>query len=112
MAYERNHLDVVKYLIENGANIHAYDDGVLCYAIRRFDFELVKYLIDHGANIHAGLASLRPDIVGNHDYALKHSAINGYLNIVEYIIKNIKVMQPKYIHLFNIGKNRYHYNNS
>jgi len=43
-AAERGHLEVVKYLIENGANIHAADDYALRWAAYNGHLEIVKYL--------------------------------------------------------------------
>ena len=40
----------VKYLIENGASVHALNDYALRWAIGK---PVVKYLIQNGANIHA-----------------------------------------------------------
>ena len=40
----RNHLPVVKYLVENGANIHVGNDSPLIYALLQGNIEIVKYL--------------------------------------------------------------------
>src|SRR5665647_246421 len=47
------HLDVVKYLVEHGADIHARQDFALRLAIEKNRLDIVKYLVEHGANIHA-----------------------------------------------------------
>jgi ankyrin repeat protein len=52
-ASEDGHLDIVKYLVEHGANIHASNDGLLCLASYHRHLDIVKYLVDQGANIHA-----------------------------------------------------------
>jgi len=47
-----NHTDVVKYLIDKGANIHVVDDeqdSALSLAASRGHADLVQYLLDHGA---------------------------------------------------------------
>jgi len=46
-------LEVVKYLVEQGADIHALDDHALRNAARYGYLKVVKYLVEHGANIHA-----------------------------------------------------------
>ena len=71
------HLDIVKYLIDNGANLHDENDCALRFSAEHGHLSIVKYLIENGADIHA-----------NDDYALKLSAQCGYLNVVEYLIEN------------------------
>ena len=50
---ENGHLEVVKYLVENKANIHAKNDYALRLASGNGHLEVVKYLVENGANIHA-----------------------------------------------------------
>ena len=45
--------DIVKYLIENGANVHAENDYALRWTARAGHFDLVRLLVAKGANIHA-----------------------------------------------------------
>ena len=71
------HLEVVKYLIKNGANVHAMNDKALICASNNGHLEIVKYLIKNGANVHA-----------DNDYALRYASNNGHLEIVKYLIKN------------------------
>lgn len=47
-------LEVVKYLVEVGANIHAYNDWAFRRAEENNHMEVVKYLAEAGADIHAG----------------------------------------------------------
>jgi hypothetical protein len=44
LASRHGHLEVVKYLVEHGADIHAEDDYALVLACRKGHFEIVKYL--------------------------------------------------------------------
>ena len=67
-------VNTIKYLIEQGADIHVYNDYVLRYSAENGNLELVKYLIEKGADIHA-----------NDDYALCWSAENGHLKVVKYL---------------------------
>ena len=50
-------LEIVQYLVENGANINAKDDDkgrtALMFASRDGHLEVVKYLVESGANINA-----------------------------------------------------------
>jgi len=43
---------VVKYLLEQGANINANDDEALRVAAERGDLPMVECLLEHGANLH------------------------------------------------------------
>jgi len=43
-AAESGHLDVVKYLVEKGADVHADDDGALRWAAESGHLDVVKYL--------------------------------------------------------------------
>jgi ankyrin repeat protein len=43
---------VVRYLLEHGANIHAYNDEALRYSALNGHLEMIHYLVEHGANIH------------------------------------------------------------
>jgi len=70
------HLNVVKYLLENGANIHAENDTALRYSAGKGHLDIVKYLVEKGANIHA-----------YDDYALRWSAQNGHLDVVKYLVE-------------------------
>ena len=71
------HIEIVKFLVEKGANIHADDD----YALRWSSFcghnDVVKFLIEKGANIHA-----------DDDDALKWSSGNGHIEVVKILIEN------------------------
>ena len=75
-ACELRHLDVVKYLVEKGADIHAANDYALRYASFNGHLDVVKYLVEKGANIHAV-----------DDYALRYAADNGRLDVVKYLVE-------------------------
>jgi len=71
-------LDVVEYLIEQGANIHV-DDYVFRWAAaigERFDLEVVKYLVEQGVDIHT-----------EHDYVFRLAAAQGRLEVVKYLVE-------------------------
>ena len=52
MIAANGHLEVVKYLIERGADVHADNDYyALRYSAGKGHLEVVKYLIEKGANI-------------------------------------------------------------
>lgn len=44
-------LETVKFLVENGANIHADDESALRTRAQNGHLEVVRFLVDNGANI-------------------------------------------------------------
>ena len=74
IASENGNLEVVKFLAKVGANIHAGKDAALLYASHYGHLETVKYLVENGANIHA-----------NNDYALRLAKQNRHLEVVKYL---------------------------
>ena len=71
-----NDVETWKFLVEQGANIHADKDSALRWASRNGYLEIVKYLVEHGADIHA-----------LNDYALRFASANGHLEIVKFLVK-------------------------
>jgi ankyrin repeat protein len=65
---------VVKFLVEQGANIHAKDDFPLRWAAKNGHLEVVKFLVEQGANIHA-----------DNDFPLRWAAKNGHLEVVKFL---------------------------
>jgi len=49
----KGHIDVVKYLVSNGADIRRWDDYPLHAAAKNGHLDIVKYLISVGANLHS-----------------------------------------------------------
>ena len=75
LASKYGHLDVVEYLVDHGANIHAQDDQALIYATRNCHVDIVKYLVDHGANVNA-----------EDNTALSYASENGEIKVVKYLV--------------------------
>jgi len=75
-AAEKGHLDVVRHLIEQGANDYVYKNVALRGAAGKGHLEIVKYLVEQRADIHAV-----------NDYALRWAAFNGNLEVVKYLIE-------------------------
>ena len=73
----RGHLEIVKYLVENGADIHAEKDVALRSASFKGHLDIVKFLVENGADIHAR----------NYD-ALRKASQLGHLDIVKYLVEN------------------------
>lgn len=76
-AVKHGHLDIIKCLIENKADVHIDNDWPLRHAVKKGRLEIVKYLISKGANIHA-----------LDDMPLRRAAASGYLEIIKYLIEN------------------------
>eukprot|EP00942_MAST-04A_sp_MAST-4A-sp1_P001680 g1680.t1 len=78
---QQEEFDMVKRLVESGANIDAKNNKnetpLLCAAWQGY-FNIVKYLVDAGANVNT------PCITN--DTALTWSAYEGYPRIVKYLI--------------------------
>ena len=69
-------LEVIKDLVENGADIHNFNDWPLTVAAYCGHLKVVKYLVEKGADIHSG-----------DDRPLENAARNGHLEIVNYLRK-------------------------
>src|SRR3990167_8398204 len=69
--------ELVKYLVEHGADIHIQDDYPLRSASENGKFDVVKYLVEHDADIHA-----------EYDDALIVACQHGYIHIVKYLVEN------------------------
>ena len=70
----KGYLDIVKILVENGANVHSFDDTALGLSAKNEHLDVVKYLVEHGANIFT-----------DDDFALKLSAENGHTDVYEFL---------------------------
>jgi len=68
-------LEILKYLAEIGADIHADDDQVLISACRYGHLEVVKYLVSQGVNIHI-----------KDEQPLLQATWGGHFEIVKYLI--------------------------
>jgi ankyrin repeat protein len=68
------HLEIIKYLIEHGTNIHANNDVALRFAAANGYLEVVKYLHQNGA-----------DIATDDNLALIWAAENGHREVVKYL---------------------------
>ena len=76
MAAANGHLDVLKYVVGKGADIHFDNELGLRYASKNGYLDIVKYLVEKGADIHALW-----------DFSLRHASENGHLNVVKYLVE-------------------------
>ena len=74
-ASKNGYLDVVKFLVNKGANIHADDDGSIRLASISGHLDIVKFLVSEGANIHA-----------RDDGAVQWASYIGHFEVVKYLI--------------------------
>jgi FOG: Ankyrin repeat len=74
-ACKNGHLEVTKFLVEKGANIHVYNDWALKLACSKNHLEVAKFLVDKGANIHA-----------DNDCALAWACGFGHLEVTKFLV--------------------------
>ena len=75
-ASENGHLDVVRYLVSQGASVSADNDYAIRWARQNGHLEVVKYLMEHGASITAC-----------DNYAIKLASENGHLEVVKWLVE-------------------------
>ncbi len=68
------HLDIVKYIYEQGISIHSYHELALRFAVEGNHLNIVKYLIKIGADAHI-----------NNNAILKIAITKKYLDIIKYL---------------------------
>ena len=77
VAAKEGNIDIVRFMIKKGSNIHANNDQALLWASKYGHTEIVKLLIKEGANIH---------VVS--DYALRLASENGHTDTVKLLLEN------------------------
>ena len=77
-------LELVKYLVEHGADINAKDKSgntALMIASKDMNLEMVKYLVEHGADVNAKNAEGKTALY--FVYKEENSSITYHINIKE-----------------------------
>lgn len=78
-----NQVDMAEFLVENGANRHAYDAerrrNAMEAAAEKGHTDIVKLLLSLGANPRAG--------AGSHRFAIQWAALGGHIDIVRLLIE-------------------------
>ena len=90
IASSEGHLEMVKLLVENGADVKAKDkdkDGwtALMWASCKGDLEIVKFLVESGADVNAKCSVYK---YTDGYTALMYASIRGYYEIVEILLDN------------------------
>jgi ankyrin repeat protein len=76
-AASNGYLEVCKLLLENGADVHAWNDHSFRRAAENGHSEVCRLLLEHGADIHA-----------EDDGALRWAALNGHFEICKFLLEN------------------------
>ena len=79
----KGHIDVIKHLVESGADIHANTDKALRVASMYGHLNIVEYLVENGADVHA-----------KDDDALRWASHYNHLDVVHYL-KSIYIERYK-----------------
>ena len=77
IASKNGFYEAVKYLIENGIDVHYNEDCAIKFACVFNHFEVVKLLVEHGADIHSG-----------DDYCFRLSKARGGEQVHDFLIKS------------------------
>ena len=105
-ACEAGHLDILKYLIRQGADINSYHGNPLLCAIKKDRVEIVKYLIFMGVNFHRNeeealmtackkgnleivkiLVEAGADVNADNHFSIVSACYNGSLEVVKYLVE-------------------------
>ena len=68
------HLEIVKYLVGQGSDIHVYNDQCLVVSSKNGHLPMVKYLVEQGADIHTV-----------NDFPLRLAKGNKHYDVVKYL---------------------------
>src|SRR3990167_9102362 len=74
IACKYGNLEVTKWLIKHGANIHTYVDRPIRIASENGHLEVVKYLFLHGSDLSTG-----------NDTPICRASENGHLEVIKYL---------------------------
>ena len=82
-------IDAVKLLLDEGADIHAYNEVALNAAIKANNLDMVKLLVDEGADVNI-------DVGGRTNFLASAVSINNP-DIIEYLVDNGAIVTHKAI---------------
>jgi ankyrin repeat protein len=73
----KGYLEIVKYFVEKGADVNIDDDYAICAASVRGHLDVVKFLVQKGADVKA-----------KNNYPVVEAFYNGHYEIVDYLLQN------------------------
>ena len=76
-AAEKGNIDIVKFMIKEGADVHAYNDYAIKWSSENGHTEIVKLLLENGADIHA-----------RYDMALRLASLFGHTETIKVLLEN------------------------
>lgn len=76
IAAQHGYLELCKYLMSQGADFKAKDNWAVRYASAHGHLDVVEYLINLGADIHA-----------KNEFALYYASLNGHLDVVKCLLE-------------------------
>ena len=97
-ACQGNHLEVVKFLIEKGADVTTDNNYPIRCASRKGNIEMMKYLISKGA-----------DITAKKHYAVRYASRYGHLNVVKLLVKHGSNISDKDNYALRLASMNGHY---
>ncbi len=72
---EKGYLDAVKFVVDKGADVQAYNNYAICLAAQNGHLDMAKFLVDRGADVQA-----------DNNYAVLHASKHGHLDMVKFLI--------------------------
>ncbi|BCS82771.1 putative ankyrin repeat protein [Cotonvirus japonicus] len=76
LASQSGHLEIVRFLVSQGANIQSNDNCAVKWASQSGHLEVVKFLVSQGANIQAG-----------NNHAVRWASYYGRLEVVRFLVE-------------------------
>ncbi len=105
-----SNIEVVKYLVENGADVNyndsEYNSAPLVLAIDSGNLDLVKFLVENGANVNIELEEYNFSGYRNFTH-LMYAIDQGYTEIAKYLIEKGAKSVVHERHISNSAQNRY-----
>ena len=81
------HIEIVKFMVEGGANIHAWNDEALRVAVRYGHLEIAKYLVEQGGLLEKIPGDEIAELVIKTLTTKEKENFSGY-EVIEYLIEN------------------------
>ena len=76
-ASEKGHIDLIKYLVKNGANIHVEEEYPFFIAVENGHIDLVKLAVENGVDINK-----------DNSKALLRASLRGHFPVVKYLVES------------------------